>query len=109
MQTSPRGQIGEQQGGLEIDLERRVRGPGLGLDAAVSVQAQTVANAYLAVENNLEILPVINKVDLQTAHTDVVAEEIEHALILQVQHNALNGHRLLVIFQTGSVFLLDCL
>ena len=50
------------------------------VDATQGVQAQTVANAYLAVEAGLEILPVINKVDLPAAQPQVVAEEIEHIL-----------------------------
>ena len=47
------------------------------VDAAQGVQAQTVANAYLAVENNLEIIPVINKIDLPGAQLDEVATQIE--------------------------------
>ncbi|MFI4911073.1 MAG: translation elongation factor 4 [Sedimentisphaeraceae bacterium JB056] len=50
------------------------------VDAAQGVEAQTVANAYLAVDANLELLPVLNKVDLPAAQPDVVAEEIEHVL-----------------------------
>ncbi len=50
------------------------------VDAAQGVEAQTVANAYLAVDANLEILPVLNKVDLPAAQPDVVAEEIENVL-----------------------------
>ena len=50
------------------------------VDATQGVEAQTVANAYLAIENGLEIIPVINKVDLPAAQPDVVAEEIEHVL-----------------------------
>jgi GTP-binding protein LepA len=50
------------------------------VDATQGVQAQTVANAYLAVEAGLEIIPVINKVDLPAAQPQVVAEEIEHIL-----------------------------
>ena len=50
------------------------------VDATQGVQAQTVANAYLAIEGGLEIIPVINKVDLPAAQPDVVAEEIEHIL-----------------------------
>ncbi|MBN1437475.1 MAG: elongation factor 4 [Sedimentisphaerales bacterium] len=53
------------------------------VDATQGVQAQTVANAYLAVEGNLEIVPVINKVDLPGAQPDMVAEEIEHILGLR--------------------------
>jgi len=50
------------------------------VDAAQGVQAQTVANAYLAVESNLEIIPVINKCDLPTAQPEDVALELEHVL-----------------------------
>ena len=42
------------------------------VDAAQSVQAQTLANAYLAIDNNLEIIPVINKIDLAAADPDRV-------------------------------------
>ncbi len=47
------------------------------VDAAQGVQAQTVANAYLAIEAGLEIVPVLNKVDLQAARPDEVREELE--------------------------------
>ncbi|QNN24774.1 elongation factor 4 [Planctomycetales bacterium ZRK34] len=50
------------------------------VDAAQGVEAQTVANAYAAVEQDLEIVPVLNKVDLPAARPDVVAEEIESIL-----------------------------
>jgi len=53
------------------------------VDATQGVEAQTVANAYLAVESGLEIIPVINKVDLPAAQADVVAGEIEHVLGLR--------------------------
>jgi len=48
------------------------------VDASQGVEAQTVANAYLATENNVELLSVINKIDLPAADPDRVAEEIEH-------------------------------
>ena len=50
------------------------------VDATQGVQAQTVANAYLAVESNLEIIPVVNKCDLPTAQPEDVALELEHVL-----------------------------
>jgi GTP-binding protein LepA len=50
------------------------------VDASQGVEAQTVANAYLAVEGNLEVLPVINKIDLPHARPDVVKEEIENSI-----------------------------
>ena len=50
------------------------------VDATQGVEAQTLANAYMAIDCNLEIIPVINKVDLPAAQPQVVAEEIEHTL-----------------------------
>ncbi len=50
------------------------------IDAAQGVQAQTIANLYLAMENNLEIIPVINKIDLPTADVDRVIEQIDAEL-----------------------------
>jgi len=49
-------------------------------DATKGVQAQTVANAYAAIDADLEIIPVINKVDLPSARPDHVAEEMEQVL-----------------------------
>src|SRR5881296_1918284 len=46
------------------------------VDAAQGTQAQTLANAYLAIENNLDIVPVVNKIDLPSADPDAVASEI---------------------------------
>jgi GTP-binding protein LepA len=47
------------------------------VDAAQGVEAQTLANVYLAIDNNLEILPVINKIDLPSADPEKVIKEIE--------------------------------
>jgi GTP-binding protein LepA len=50
------------------------------VDASQGVEAQTLANTYLAVENNLEIIPVINKIDLPSAETERVKEDIEDSV-----------------------------
>src|SRR5205823_2518924 len=53
------------------------------VDAFQGVQAQTVANAFLAMEHDLKIVPVLNKIDLPQARPDVVIGEMEHALGIQ--------------------------
>jgi GTP-binding protein LepA len=50
------------------------------VDASQGVEAQTLANTYLAVENDLEIIPVINKIDLPGADVERVKEQIEHVV-----------------------------
>lgn len=55
------------------------------VDATQGVEAQTVANALLALENDLEILPVINKIDLPNAEPERVAQEIEESLGLPAE------------------------
>ncbi len=50
------------------------------VDASQGIEAQTLANVYLALEQDLEIIPVINKIDLPAARPDVVAEELENLL-----------------------------
>jgi len=50
------------------------------VDASQGVEAQTIANVYLALDNDLEIIPVINKVDLPSADVDKVATEIEETI-----------------------------
>ncbi len=54
------------------------------IDAAQGVQAQTLANLYLAMENDLEIIPVINKIDLPSADPEMVAIQIEEDLGLDM-------------------------
>lgn len=50
------------------------------VDASQGVEAQTLANVYLALDNDLEIIPVINKIDLPSANTEMVIEEIENVI-----------------------------
>ena len=50
------------------------------VDASQGVEAQTIANVYIALENNLEIIPVINKIDLPAADPERVKNEIEHVI-----------------------------
>ncbi len=50
------------------------------VDASQGVEAQTIANVYIALDNNLEIIPVINKIDLPAADSERVKNEIEHII-----------------------------
>jgi len=56
------------------------------VDAAQGVEAQTVANTYLAIDNNLEIVPVLNKVDLPGANVEDVTHQIEDVLGIPMDH-----------------------
>lgn len=56
------------------------------VDASQGVEAQTLANTYLALDNNLEIIPVINKIDLPSARVDEVKEEIEDTIGLEAKN-----------------------
>ena len=57
------------------------------VDAAQGIEAQTMANVYLALDNNLEVVPVINKVDLPSADPNKVAEQIEDVIGIEA-HDA---------------------
>ena len=56
------------------------------VDASQGVEAQTLANAYLAVENDLEVIPVLNKIDLPGADADRVKEQIENIIGIDTAH-----------------------
>jgi len=56
------------------------------VDATQGVQAQTLANCYLALDNDLEILPVINKIDLASARVDEVVKEIEDIIGIEAEN-----------------------
>ncbi len=72
------------------------------VDATQGVEAQTLANVYLAIDNNLEVIPVINKVDLPSAMPDMVKREIENDIGLDASEaplisakTGLNVHQVL--------------
>lgn len=56
------------------------------VDAAQGIEAQTLANVYLAIDNDLEIIPVINKIDLPSADPEKVKEEIENIIGIDASH-----------------------
>lgn len=58
------------------------------VDAAQGVEAQTLANVYMALENNLEVIPVLNKIDLPSADTEKVCREIEDIIGLDSSNAA---------------------
>ena len=55
------------------------------VDASQGIEAQTLANTYLAIEHDLEVLPVINKIDLPSANPEAAIEEIENVIGLPAQ------------------------
>src|SRR6187431_3386078 len=61
------------------------------VDASQGVEAQTLANAYLAVENNLEIIPVINKIDLPSAQPEEARRQIEEIIGLDASRAILTS------------------
>jgi GTP-binding protein LepA len=61
------------------------------VDASQGVEAQTLANTYLAIENNLELIPVINKIDLPGAEPERAKEQIEQVIGLDTHHAVLTS------------------
>src|SRR3989337_1311821 len=72
---------------MDLERERGITIKARGADATQGVEAQTLANSYLAINNNLAILPVINKVDLPSAEPERVREQIENVIGLDA-HDA---------------------
>ena len=56
------------------------------VDAAQGIQAQTISNLYMAIENDLEIIPIMNKIDLPSAMPDEVEDQIVELLGLSLIH-----------------------
>ncbi len=61
------------------------------VDASQGVEAQTLANTYLAIENDLEIIPVLNKIDLPSAEPDRIKEQIENIIGLDASEAVLTS------------------
>jgi len=61
------------------------------VDASQGVEAQTLANTYLAIENNLELIPVLNKIDLPSAEPDRIKEQIESIIGLDASEAVLTS------------------
>ncbi len=56
------------------------------VDATQGIEAQTLANAYMAIDHNLEVVPVINKIDLPSAQPEEVRKEIEDVIGLDASY-----------------------
>ena len=56
------------------------------VDASQGVEAQTLANSYMAVDHHLEVLPVINKIDLPSAEPDRIKEQVENIIGISAEH-----------------------
>ncbi|MCU0662635.1 MAG: translation elongation factor 4 [Myxococcota bacterium] len=77
---------------FHYEVERSLQaceGAVLLVDATQGVQAQTLANAYLAIESNLEIVPAVNKIDVQGADREATLQQIEEVIGLDI-HEALS-------------------
>lgn len=73
------------------------------VDATQGIQAQTLANLYMALDHNLKIIPVLNKIDLEAAEPERVKEEIENALAIPreevIEVSAKTGHNVELLLQ----------
>lgn len=82
------------------------------VDASQGIEAQTLANVWLAVENDLEIIPVINKIDLPAADPERVKKEIEDLLGIDASDallcSAKTGTLLQSLWSTGKYGCMAC-
>ncbi len=65
------------------------------VDAAQGIEAQTLANVYLALDHDLDVMPVVNKIDLPSAQPEAVIEEIENVIGIEAQDAPLNVDQVL--------------
>jgi small GTP-binding protein len=80
-----------------------VEGAVLLVDATKGVQAQKLSNLYLAIEQGLEIIPVVNKIDLPNANTEKTKKEIGYARRSRKQHNT-RKNKCEICFETTFSF-----
>ena len=79
-----------------IEEPRACDGAILVVDAAQGIEAQTLANVYLALDHNLDVFPVINKIDLPSAEPDRAAAEIEDVIGIEA-HDAPENFQLKLV------------
>ena len=73
------------------------------VDAAQGIEAQTLANVYLALDNDLEILPVINKIDLPAADPERVRTEVEDVIGLDASEAVLASAKACLLYTSRCV------
>src|SRR5215208_1483734 len=77
------------------------------VDASQGVEAQTLANTYLAIENNLELIPILNKIDLPSAEPERIKEQIENIIGLDTSDAVLTSAKTGVGIEVVLVVLIE--